>query len=143
VPVTSKAQDSAEYRDYLSREGEDNDLYYSVKLQATKLMLANTENSFVTPVFNGSTSLRNAAGYLVESVTKSMRRKETVDDAYFEKLYRDVAALYRLEDYAGNTAEEEGLPAVSIGLLATLGTLWVIMGTYVTVSYVKKRKNLR
>ena len=29
VPVTSKAQDSAEYQDYLSRAGEDNNTYYT------------------------------------------------------------------------------------------------------------------
>ena len=32
VPVTSKAQDSEIYQDYLSRAGEDNDLYYDVNL---------------------------------------------------------------------------------------------------------------
>ena len=39
VPVTSKAQESAEYQDYLSRSGEDNDYYYSVKIDAAKLLL--------------------------------------------------------------------------------------------------------
>ncbi len=34
VPVTLKAQQSAEYQDYLSRIGEDNELYYDVKIQA-------------------------------------------------------------------------------------------------------------
>ena len=37
VPVTSKAQDSAEYQDYLSRAGEDNDLHYDVKIKASRL----------------------------------------------------------------------------------------------------------
>ena len=40
LPVTSKAQESAEYQNYLSRSGEDNDTYYSVKIDATKLLLA-------------------------------------------------------------------------------------------------------
>ena len=142
VPVTSKAQSSAEYQDYLSREGEDNDHYYDVKLQATKLLIENTENTFVTPVFNGSASLRSAAGHLVESVTKAKRRKQTVDDAYFEKLYRDTAALYRLDAVSGEE-DDQSLPAVSVGLLVTLGAIWVGMGAYVTASYVKKRKNLR
>ena len=74
APVTSKAQNSEEYKDYLSRAGEDDSLYYDVKLDATKLLIENTENTFVTPVFNGSASLRNAAGQLIENVTKSMRR---------------------------------------------------------------------
>ena len=33
-------------------------------LEAVKLLLANTENTFTTPVFNGSASLRSAAGEL-------------------------------------------------------------------------------
>ena len=39
VPVTSKAQDSAEYQDYLSRAGEDNNTFYDVKIAASKLLL--------------------------------------------------------------------------------------------------------
>ena len=37
VPVTSKAQNSDEYQDYLRRAGEDNDLHYDVKIEASKL----------------------------------------------------------------------------------------------------------
>ena len=54
VPVTSKAQDSAEYQDYLSRAGEDNNVHYDVKIKASRLLLDNTDHTFVTPVFNGS-----------------------------------------------------------------------------------------
>ncbi len=96
VPVTAKAQQSAEYRDYLSRAGEDDSLYYDVKIQASQLLLNNVDNTFTTPVYNGSTSLRNAAGQLIENVVKSVRRKETVDDAYMTRLYADVTSLYRL-----------------------------------------------
>lgn len=58
VPVTVKAQESAAYRDYLARGGEDDTLHYDVKIQAAKLLLDNVEHTFVTPVFVGSTSLR-------------------------------------------------------------------------------------
>lgn len=98
VPVTSMAQDSAEYQDYLSRAGEDDDDFYKIKIQASRLLLSNTGNTFVTPVFNGSASLRDAAGQLIESVTKSVRRKETVDDAYMDRLFDDVASLYHLDE---------------------------------------------
>ena len=97
VPVTSKAQNSDAYQDYLSREGEDNQLYYDVKLQAAKLLIDNTDNTFVTPVFSGSASVRDAAGHLIESVTKSIRRKQTVDDASMDALFADTQALYRLD----------------------------------------------
>ena len=146
VPVTLKAQESEEYRDYLSRSGEDNDFYYSIKLDAAKLLINNTHNTFTTPVFNGSTSLRNAAGQLIEDVTKSVRRKQTVDDAYIEKLYNDVTALYRLDSTeiaVGDTAELGPLPIESVILLTTLGGAWVLILMYVLQETVKKRKNPR
>ncbi len=144
VPVTSKAQESSEYQDYLSRSGEDNAHYYSVKLDAAKLLLDHTDDTFVTPVFNGSASLRSAAGQLIENVTKSVRRSETVDDAYMEKLYTDITSLYRL-DGGGSTAavgkaDLGPLPATSIALLAALGGTWVLILAYVGREMWKKRK---
>ena len=143
VPVTSKAQNSEEYQTYLANEGIDNDLHYPVKLQATKLLLANTENTFVTPVFNGSASLRNAAGQLVENVTKSMRRSEVVDDAYYEALYRDVSALYRLDkniSYGEGREDLGNLPTAAVCLIVTLGIAWVLIGTSAAIEFAKKRK---
>ena len=98
VPVTSKAQNSTEYKDYLSRRGENNDLYYSIKLDATKLALNNINNTFVTPVYNGSTNLRDAAGQLIEEVTKAARRNKNVDDAFITNLYKEMKALYKLDE---------------------------------------------
>ncbi len=121
VPVTSKAQNSEAYQEYLSRSGEDNNLYYDVKISAAKLLLDNVENTFVTPVFNGSASLRDAAGQLIENTVKSVIRKQTVDDAYFEKLYGDVTSLYRLdqsgESVARGKAELGKLPQTAAVLL--------------------------
>ena len=101
-PVTLKAQNSSEYQDYLSRAGEivdgDNKKYYKVKIDATKLLLENTNNTFITPVFAGSASLRNAAGEMIERVVKSARRGETIDDEYFEKMFREINSLYRLDE---------------------------------------------
>ena len=97
--MTQTAQESSQYQDYLSREGEDNNTYYSVKIQAAKLLLEHEGDTFVTPVFNGSASLRDAAGQLIEEVTKSVRRGETVDDAYMENLYSDITSLYHLDEY--------------------------------------------
>jgi multiple sugar transport system substrate-binding protein len=142
APVTSKAQNSEIYKDYLSREGEDNELYYDVKLKATKLLIHNTEKTFVTPVFNGSASLRNAAGQMVENVTKSMRRHETVDEAYFEELYSSISSLYRLDqrDMATEKADLGELPLMSKTLIGVLGGTWVLIGFYVASEKIKKRK---
>ena len=144
VPVTSKAQGSDVYQDYLAREGEDNDMYYDIKLKAAKLLIDNTENTFTTPVFNGSTSLRDAAGQLIENVTKSIRRKQTVDDAYIDALYSDMTSLYRLDqtELSADTVSELGpLPAESMALIIALCTAWVLILLYLIVGAVKKRKN--
>ena len=97
VPVTAKAQQSAEYQDYLSRAGEDNDKYYDIKIAASKLLIDNVQYTFTTPVFSGSASLRDAAGQLIEEVTKAKRRGQTVDSAFIEKLYNDMWALFKLD----------------------------------------------
>ncbi len=146
VPVTAKAQDSAEYQDYLARCGEDNSTYYNVKIQAAQLLLDHTEDTFVTPVFNGSASLRDAAGQMIENVTKSIRRKQTVDDAYITKLYADMQSLYHLDQGMGqgaglNTAADLGpLPVTSVILLAALAAAWVLILLYVAAEAWKKKK---
>ena len=148
VPVTSKAQQSAEYQDYMGRCGEDNDTYYDVKIKASQLLIENTENSFVTPVFNGSTSLRNAAGQMIENVTKSVRRKETVDETYMEELYGDMVALYRLNMDGANVSPDRKaslgkMPGTAVLLLTVLALVWVLMGIYVGLSLYKKKRNAK
>ena len=146
VPVTTKAQQSEEYVDYLSREGEDTDMYYDVKLKATKLLIENTDNTFVTSVFNGSASVRDAAGQLIENTVKSVRRKETVDEKYFTDLYDNVSSLYRLDqiNIAGNAVLDKDdmgeLPPTAKMLIGGIVSAWVIMGIYVAVVWTKNKK---
>ena len=147
VPVTSKAQESEEYLDYLSRAGEldangDNYLYYAPKIQATKILLENTENTFITPVFNGSASLRMAAGEMIELVVDAMIAKpqKTVDDAFIDKLYSDVESLYHLNGIGfGEETADEGLPAFSVALLLTLGAVWLVLIGFFLWGIVKKQ----
>ncbi len=130
VPVTLKAQQAEEYLDYLSRGGEDNTTHYDVKIKASKLLIDNVTHTFTTPVFNGSTSLRDAAGQLIESVAKSVRRGQTIDEDYMTKLYSDTSSLYRL-DQIETAQQSDGsddlgpLPSTSKALLITLAVLWV------------------
>jgi len=144
APVTAKAQQSQQYQDYLRRAGEDNQLYYDVKIAATRLLLDNVDNTFVTPVFNGSASLRDAAGQLIEEVRKSARRDETIDDAYFEALFDDITALHHLDQAGGTAASGKAslgaLPAPSVALLCTLAGVWVLMLAYVLWDATKKKK---
>lgn len=144
VPVTSKAQQSEEYRDYLSRGGEDNSTHYDVKIKATKLLLDNIDNTFVTPVFNGSASLRDASGQLIENTVKSVRRKQTVDDAYMDSLYSDITSLYRLDqldsaELTGGKADLGELPATAVILLSALAAAWALILIYVVWQAVKKK----
>lgn len=144
VPVTTKAQSDPDYQDYLSRAGEDNRTHYAVKIAATRLLLEHTGDTFVTPVFNGSASLRDAAGQLIENTVKSVRRKETVDDAYFQKLFSDVTALYRLDQRGGpasvGKADLGPLPKTAAILLWMLAATWVLLGLYVFLRGIKKKR---
>ncbi len=147
VPVTLKAQNTERYKTYLSRAGEDNAEFYHVKIDAAKLLLANQQNTFVTPVFNGSASLRNAAGQLIEEVVKSVNRSETVDNAYIDALYPRIISLYRLDQIENTDPAETGaggkLPGESVALIAVLCVLWAGLGFYKireTVLERKKRK---
>ncbi len=144
LPVTTKSLESDEFVDYMARIGEDDDDHYFVKLAAKQILIDNLDNTFVTPVFNGSASLRDAAGQLVENVTKSMRRKETVDEEYMENLFHDMNALHRLDQLgastAGMKAELGEMPTASVVLLSAIGAAWVIIVIYVAVNLLKKRK---
>ena len=144
VPVTAKAQESPEYQDYLSRAGEDNSAYYDVKIKASQLLLEHTADTFVTPVFNGSASLRDAAGQLIEDVTKSVRRSQTVDDAYLDELFGKVQSLYRLDQSGAAAAAERAelgpLPGASVALLAALGAAWLLILLYVFLEKYRQKK---
>ena len=99
----------------------------------------------MTPVFNGSASLRSAAGQLIENVCKSARRKEEMSDAYIEKQYNDVSSLYRLDQIKVTSTEtdpadgEKGetekepftwseLPGISQALLIGVPCVWILIG---------------
>ena len=109
-------------------------------------MLDHVENTFVTPVFNGSASLRDAAGQLIENVTKSVKRKETVDNSYIENLFADVSSLYRLDQIGGRASisvdrEELGeLPAASVALLSILAIAWILILFYVLFEAIRKKR---
>ena len=143
APVTAKAQNSPEYQDYLSRAGEDNQLYYGVKIAATRLLMDNTDNTFVTPVFNGSASLRNAAGQMIEEVNKSVRRKQTVDEKYLDKLFGEMTSLHRLDQIETADAVKQtfgDLPPAAMGLLGGLAVTWVCILAYGAREWLKKKK---
>ena len=107
-------------------------------------MLNNLDHTFTTPVFNGSASLRNAAGELIEDVVRSTRRKQTVDDAYLDELYDKVTSLYRLDQLSQTieTSKELGpLPSSSRWFLTILGCTWGLIALFYGRKYIQKRKS--
>ena len=141
VPVTSKARETDEYQEYLALAGIDNEEHYSVKIDATKLLIENIDNTFTTPVFNGSASLRNGAGQLIEEVCKGARRGKIVDEEFIENLYSDINSLYRLDQIGNNiSAKDLGpLPLASKILLGSLTTIWILI--ILNFIYKKVRSN--
>ena len=145
LPVTETAINSPEYQDYLSRSGEDNDLYYHAKIEATKLLLDNREYTFTTPVFNGSASLRNAAGQLIEETVKGINRGKTVDDAFFEDLYSKMVSLYHLDsidtgDGIRDKTDLGPMPTASQVLIVSVLAIWLIIGAYLIINLIKSKK---
>ena len=147
MPVTRKAQESEEYKTYLAGCGEDDTIHYDVKIKAAGLLLDNIGNTFVTPVFNGSVSLRDAAGAMIENTVKSVRRGQQVDDGYIENLYSDMTSLYRLDQISRQNSMNSGqtdlgrLPGTTaVLLLACLAGAWILILLYIITAALKKGK---
>ena len=145
VPVTLKAQNDPEYQDYLARAGEDNNAHYAVKLEAARLLVEHAADTFTTPVFNGSASLRDAAGQLIEAVNTGVKRKQTVDDAFLDKLFDDTRSLYRLDQIGGRMSADGPsdlgpLPKESVALLVTLVCVWILLGIYTLREWMKEKR---
>ncbi len=132
VPVTIKARESAEYLEYLNHEGDSKD-HYQVKLDATKLLLENTENTFTTPVFNGSASLRSAASALIEETTKAVRRKKEIDDSFLNELFASQTSLHHLDEIEAESSDGAvrkdlgPLPSTAKWLLSGLALAWIFI----------------
>lgn len=153
LPVTSKAHNDPVYQEYLSKAGEPDDpetglSYYKVKIDAAKLLLNNLDNTFITPVFNGSTNLRNAAGQLIEEVAKSVRRNQVIDEDYMPSLYDRMSTLYHLDEISASEEgpskiDFDGIPKESIALISAVGGIWLALGIYFVVGMVKKNKKAK
>ena len=146
LPVTSRVLESDEYQEYLAAGGSDRKQHYQVKIDAVRLLLDHTEDTFVTPVFNGSASLRDACSYMVEDTAKSARRKQEIDDAYFNSLFSEVSNLYHLDqiqvsENAGEGRRDLGpLPPLSVGLLAALAAAWAGILLFLIVDHVARSR---
>ena len=153
LPVTSKAMQAAEYQTYLQNSGIDNQKHYSIKLDAAKLLMDNIDNTFVTPVFNGSANLRDAAGQLIEDSKKAIRQGTDLNDAYMEELFTKVSAQKHLDqivisDDPGSVSaapqQDLGpLPVESVLLLTVLALAWLGICIYAAFRWLKDKKILK
>ena len=105
-------------------------------------MLDYTEYTFVTPVFNGSASARQAAGQMIEEVTKAARRNKEVNEEFIDNLFVEMTALYRLDQIELTDAYIDlgKMPVGSVTLLVTLAVVWCAIVAYCTIGYVKKKR---
>lgn len=145
APVTTKAQKTDEYQEYLSLSGSDNDEHYDIKIEATKLLINNFNHTFVTPVFNGSTSLRDASSALVENTVKYTIRGININDENLDKMFSDIYSLYRLDQInisKGDKNDLGPLPAGSKALLISLGSIWSLIGLSYLIRYILKKKSI-
>ena len=143
IPVTSKALESPEYQEYLSKAGTDNDLYYDVKINAAKVLLENKENTFVTPVFNGSASLRDAAGQMIENAAKAARRGQEVDEKFMDSLFSDMVSLYHLDQVNASPDSKKDLgelPGAAKVLIIVLAIVWLGIIGFWSWDMIKKYK---
>ena len=141
IPVTEKAISSEKYQSYINHVGDNTDEYYSVKLAATRLLTDNIENTFITPVFNGSARVRQAAGELIDTANKAPRRGQKVNSAYIEKMYKTVTTQYKLDELQGTRATTgDPLPTGSVLLVYGLAFSWGVIGGVIIVGAVRKRK---
>lgn len=146
VPSTYKAQQSNEYQNYLSRGGEDNDTYYKVKTDVSRLVIDYQDYSFITPVFNGSASLRNAAGQLIiNSVRDALltTNRPEFNDEYYTKLFANMKKLYRVTEIGNNATVVEAYPFKDFPLgskilIFSLIALWIILLVLYLYGLVKK-----
>ena len=153
LPVTTQATETEEYKTYLSNAGIDNDKHYQVKLETVKLLQDNIDNTFVTPVFNGSANLRDAAGQLIEESKKAIRQGSSLDDAYMEEMFAKVSSQKHLDQIQVTAPDREGLPISSrsvdeplpvgsVILLVSLGAIWIILAVYAVLNWLKSKKIL-
>jgi multiple sugar transport system substrate-binding protein len=143
IPVTEKAIASEKYQSYIGHPGDSTEEHYSVKLDATRLLTDNIENTFITPVFNGSARVRQAAGELIDVVNKAPRRNQIVDEKYLTKLFGTVTTQYKLDELkgvaGGKNASLGHLPAGSVALIVGLSVSWAAIIGVALYKEIKKR----
>ena len=80
---------------------------------------------------------------MIENSVKGARRNQTIDDAFFTKLFDDMTSLYRLDQTAAGSVQKQDfgkMPVMAVSLIATISVIWICIGIYQGVAVVKNRK---
>lgn len=147
LPVTNKVLKSNEFKDYLN----GNEIYSGCK-KAKELLLNNLDNTFVTPVFNGSADVRSAAGYLINGIstqTSSFQTKASIEEKLYANAIKnyDLTDLYKNTDFNQDDSENEIKEMTSVemlawkyGLIIGIIVVWSGLIAYFIVDKAKKIK---
>lgn len=132
VPVTKQAINNPEYQTYLSSPDDSNPDYYSVKLDATKLVLDNIDNTFISAVFNGSTRLRYAGSYILDQICKG---RQAYSGSEINEILNKSKSLYKITNIKNNSGELGELPKEAKIMIISLVSVWVVLITIFAVKY--------
>lgn len=147
LPVTNTAINSLEYQESINNPNynptnvvkdsiEYKTIKYPIRIEATKVLLNNIDNTFVTPVFSGSSLVRSASGYLIEGLFKPKYKKENGIDLLFEEAY----SLYNLNTVIKKSEIKNTEGNIGIAIIASIGVVWIGIICYVAKEKYKKKK---
>ena len=99
----------------------------------------NIDNTFITPVFNGSANARSASGYLIEALFSGYTTKEQIDT-----LFNNVDSRYKLSTFVKGEIVKPDVKGVNqyLGycLLGVIGIVWIGIGIYFLKNYVLRKR---
>ena len=100
-------------------------------------------NTFVTPVFIGSASLRDAAGQLIEDTVRTIRRKEDFNEETVTKMFENMTTMYHLDEIRvdGEWKKDFGpLPQTALILLYAMVTVWIVLGVIFVTRMIRRKE---
>ena len=90
-------------------------------------------------------NLRDAAGQMIESVVKSILRKEDMGGTYMDTLFEKMNSMYHLDqtDLSAESGKKDlgPLPQTAVILLGTLAVTWVLIIAYVLAGMLRKKRH--
>ena len=141
IPVTKSARESEEYQNYLKN---DDSSHNQVVIDASKVVLNNISNTFITSVFNGSADVRQAAGSLISSATAHKSKQNSYTNEDLDDLYSRIITNYKLsEDKIKDDVKVQSNVIIEIILFIILGLIWLQIIIFIITKRLKKKKKIK